>query len=154
MWAMNLRSKIIQRVNTTDSAKCPTNALWIRAFPVTKKWRSLLHVNSTGIVTLCTFSSSRPHNVRNNVWRDARTFSTAIVRVQCLPVGPQPRFCTLRLCGVVSGHSAVHFFNIATSKSAPNLGHFVHFDLELRFAPQRGALFHLSSRQVAPRPPL
>ena len=63
MWAMNLRSKIIQRVNTADSAKCPTNALWIRAFPVTLKWRSLLHVNSTGIVTLCTFSSSLPPHV-------------------------------------------------------------------------------------------
>ena len=112
------------------------------------------HRYSYPMYLLLLASSSRPHNVRNNVRRDARTFSTAIVRVQCLPVGPQPRFCTSPLSFVVSGHSAVHPFNIATSKSAPNLRHFVHFDLELRFAPQRGALFHLSSRQVAPRPPL
>ena len=31
---------------------------------------------------------------------------------------------------------------------------FVHFDLEMCFAPQRRALFHLSSGQLAPHPPL
>ena len=43
-----------------------------------------------------------------------------------------------------SRHNGVHFFDISTSKS----GHvvcFVHFDLEMCFAPQRGALFrHLN----------
>ena len=40
-----------------------------------------------------------------------------------------------------SRHNGVHFFDISTSKSGPNLVCFVHFDLEMCFAPQRRALF-------------
>ena len=41
----------------------------------------------------------------------------------------------------------MHFFNISTSKSGPRLRCFVHFDLEMCFAPQRRALFqHLDSK--------
>ena len=40
-----------------------------------------------------------------------------------------------------SRHNGVHFFDIITSKSGPNLVCFVHFDLEMCFAPQRRALF-------------
>ena len=40
-----------------------------------------------------------------------------------------------------SRHNGVHFFNIATSKSGPTMVCFVHFDLEMCFAPQRRALF-------------
>ena len=40
-----------------------------------------------------------------------------------------------------SRHSGAHFFNIRTSKSGANLRCFVHFDLEMCFAPQRRALF-------------
>ena len=44
-----------------------------------------------------------------------------------------------------SRHTCVHFFNISTSKSAPDLVCFVHFDFEMCFAPQRRALFqHLN----------
>ena len=44
-----------------------------------------------------------------------------------------------------SHHNGVHFFDIATSKSRPTLRCFVHFDLEMCFAPQRRALFqHLN----------
>ena len=53
-----------------------------------------------------------------------------------------------------SRHNGVHFFDIATSKSGPILRCFVHFDLEMCFAPQRRAIFHLSSGQLAPHPPL
>ena len=45
-------------------------------------------------------------------------------------------------------------FDIATSKSAPKLRCFVHFDLEMCFAPQRRATFYLSSHYMAPHPPL
>ena len=40
--------------------------------------------------------------------------------------------------------NGVHFFDIATSKSGPKLRCFVHFDLEMCFAPQRRALFSTS----------
>ena len=36
-----------------------------------------------------------------------------------------------------SRHNGVHFFDASTSKSAPKLTCFVHFDLEMCFAPQR-----------------
>ena len=44
-----------------------------------------------------------------------------------------------------SCHNGVHFFDIATSKSGPELRCFLHFDLQMCFAPQRRALFwHLN----------
>ena len=53
-----------------------------------------------------------------------------------------------------SRHNGVHFFDISTSKSGPDMVCFVHFDLKMCFAPQRRAIFHLSSAQLAPHPPL
>ena len=58
-------------------------------------------------------------------------------------------------CGVLyiltskcaSRHNGVHFFDIATSKSGPNLVCFVHFDFEMCFAPQRRALFRHRNSQ-------
>ena len=42
-----------------------------------------------------------------------------------------------------SRHNGAHFLNISTSKRVPRLMCFVHFDLEMCFAPQRRAIFHL-----------
>ena len=50
-------------------------------------------------------------------------------------------FCTFWLETCASRHNGVHFFDIATSKSGPTLVCFVHFDLEMCFAPQRRAHF-------------
>ena len=47
-------------------------------------------------------------------------------------------------------HNGAHFFDISTSKSAHNLVCFVHFDLEMCFAPQRRALFrHLNVQKCS-----
>ena len=51
------------------------------------------------------------------------------------------QFLTLLTWKCASRHNGVHFFNISTSKSGPELRCFVHFDLEMCFAPQRRALF-------------
>ena len=68
--------------------------------------------------TACTFSTSEPPKV-------ARTCSVLyILTSKC-----------------ASRHNGVHFFDISTSKSRPTLRCFVHFDLEMCFAPQRRALF-------------
>ena len=48
---------------------------------------------------------------------------------------------TLLTWKCASRHNGVHFFNISTSKSGPKLRCFVHFDLEMCFAPQRRTLF-------------
>ena len=53
-----------------------------------------------------------------------------------------------------SRHNGVHFFDISTAKSGSHLACFAHFDLQMCFAPQRRAIFHLSSGQLAPHPPL
>ena len=53
-----------------------------------------------------------------------------------------------------SRQNGVHFFDISIPKSAPKLSCFVRFDFETCFALQRRALFHLSSGQMAPHPPL
>ena len=49
-----------------------------------------------------------------------------------------------------SRHNGVHFFDIATSKSGPTMVCFVHFDLEMCFAPQRRALFNISTAKSGP----
>ena len=77
--------------------------------------------------TACTFSTSEPPKV---------------VRPWCV-------LCILTL-KCASRHNGVHFFDILTSKSGPRMVCFVHFHFEMCFAPQRRALFHLSSGQLAP----
>jgi len=47
-------------------------------------------------------------------------------------------------------HNGLHFFD---TTGAPTLVCFVHFDLDMCFAPQRRATFHLSSGQMAPHSP-
>ena len=55
------------------------------------------------------------------------------------------QFLTLLTSKCASRHNGVHFFDISTSKNGPRLVCFVHFDLEMCFAPQRRALFrHLN----------
>ena len=51
-----------------------------------------------------------------------------------------------------SRHNGVHFLDISTAKSGPHLVCFVHFDLEVCFAPQRRAIFHLSSVPASSAP--
>ena len=72
--------------------------------------------------TACTFSTSEPPKV---------------VRSWCV------LYIFTSKCA--SRHNGVHFCDISTSKSGPNVVCFVHFDLEMCFAPQRRALFrHLN----------
>ena len=51
-----------------------------------------------------------------------------------------------------SRHNGVHFFDISTSKSAPTMVCFVHFDFEMCFAPQRRALFRHRNFQKVSEP--
>ena len=134
-----------------------------------QKWSetaSFLHFwlgNVLRATTACTFSISwLPKVVRTwcvlyifwlgNVLRatTACTFSTS----QLPKVVRDRQFFTLLTWKCASRHNGVHFFDISTSKSGPNLVCFGHFDLEMCFAPQRRAIFHLSSGQLAPHPPL
>ena len=62
------------------------------------------------------------------------------------------RWCVLYILTskCASRHNGVQFFDISTAKSGPNVVCFLHFDFEMCFAPQRRAIFHLSS---GPHPP-
>ena len=66
------------------------------------------------------------------------------------------KWCALYILSwkCASRHNGMHIFNISTSKSGPKMVCFVHFDLEMCFAPQRHATFYFSSSQMAPHPPL
>ena len=52
-----------------------------------------------------------------------------------------PQFFNILTYTCASRHSGVQFFPIATSKMAPRMRCFVHFDLQMCFAPQRCAIF-------------
>ena len=67
----------------------------------------------------------------------ASTFSTS----QPPKVVRTPGVLYILTSKCASRHNGVHFFDISTSKSGPTLRCFVHFDLEMCFAPQRRALF-------------
>ena len=80
----------------------------------------------------------------------ACTFSTS----QLLKVLPSWGALYILTSKCASRHNGVHFFDISTSKSAPNPSGFYTFDFEMCFAPQRRAIFHLSSGHLALHPPL
>ena len=65
------------------------------------------------------------------------TFSTS----QLPKVVPTWFFLYILTWKCASHHNGMHFFDISTSKSGPNVVCFVHFDLEMCFAPQRRAIF-------------
>ena len=96
-------------------------------------------------------------------WSDAEVFCTFWLR-NVLRATTACTFSTSQLPKVIrtwcvlyiltwkcaSRHNGVHFFDISTSKSAPSTRCFVRFDLQMCFAPQRSAIFHLLSGQLAP----
>ena len=64
--------------------------------------------------------------------------------------------CAFSLRNVLRATTACAFSTSQLPKvvSGPELRCFLHFVLEMCFAPQRRAIFHLSSGQLAPYPPL
>ena len=123
-----------------------------------QKWRE--HVvfctfwlrNVLRATTACTFSTSQLPKVGagvfctfwlRNVLRATTTwtFSTA----QLLKVLRSWGVLYILTSKCASRHNDVDFFNSTTPKSAPKLRCFVHFDLEMCFAPHWRAIFHLSS---------
>ena len=93
-----------------------------------RKPRSVNYAPSTMLraTTACTFSTSQLPKV---------------VRTWCV------LYMLTSKCA--SRHNGVHFFDISTAKSGPDLVCFVHFDFEMCFAPQRHAIVHLSSAALA-----
>ena len=83
--------------------------------------------------------------------RTACTFSTSNFQKWS---GPGVFTCILT-SKCASRHNGVHFFDISTVQKWSEHVVFCSFlDLQMCFAPQRRAIFHLSSGQMAPHPPL
>ena len=61
-------------------------------------------------------------------------------------------FLTFSLANMLLATAGVQFLNIVTSKMAPPPWCFPHFDLQICFAPQRRAIFHLSARTATSAP--
>ena len=72
---------------------------------------------------------------------------TTSERPKCLR---DPQFLTLLTSKCASRHNAVHFFDISTSKTAPNPSVFNTFYFQMCFAPQRRALFQHLNFQSGP----
>ena len=76
----------------------------------------------------------------------ACTFSTS----ELLKVVRTPSAFNILTSKCASRHNGVHFFDIPTSKSGPELVCFAHFHLEMCFAPQLRALFrHLNFQKCS-----
>ena len=103
--------------------------------------------------TACTFSTSQlPKVVRTPgvlyilTWKCAsRHNGVHFFDVSTSKVVRTPSVLYILTWKCASRHNGVHFFDVSTSKSGPTMVCFVHFDLEMCFAPQRRALFrHLN----------
>ena len=101
----------------------------------------------------CTFSTSklpkllRTRGISNSLTskRASCTFATAQL----------PKFHTWgNFSTLIFAPQLRALFNISTSKSAPNLGCFLHFGFKMFFAPQSLSIFDLLSDQMAPHLPL
>ena len=112
--------------------------------------------------TACTFSTSQlPKVLRDRQFLTLFTSKCAsrhnavhLFDIATSKSGPNLGVFNILTSKCASRHNGVHFFDISTSKSAPRPRCFVHFHFEMCFAPQRRAIFHLSSGQLAPHPPL
>ena len=128
--------------------KCPTPAIVFGNATKTLMFCSLL----TRCAIPCACHAKRHLNVQK--WREHVVFFTVWHR-NVLRATTACTFSTSQLPKVVrtccalciltwkraSRHNGVHFFDISTSKSGPNMRCFVHFDFEMCFAPQRRALY-------------
>ena len=75
-------------------------------------------------------------------WKGAQSPATATqTDIWTSKSAPYPQFFALLTSKCASRHNGVHFFDTSTSKSAPKLTCFVHFDFKMCFAPQRRTLF-------------
>ena len=89
-----------------------------------------------------------------NIWlRNVLRAATACTHLNFQKWSEPISFLHFWLRKVLRATTACTFRHIWTSKSAPNMRCFVHFDFEMCFALQRRAIFHLSSGRLAPHPP-
>ena len=93
---------------------------------------------------LSTYPLSDPNSLLENPRQDPPPKRNQDVRTWCV--------LHISTSKCASRHNGVHFFDISTSKSGPNMVCFAHFDFEMCFAPQRRALFRHLNFQKSSEP--
>ena len=121
------------------TSKCASRHNDVRFFDI---WTSKSGAN---MLVFCTFWLG-------NVLRATTTCTFSTSELPKVVRTPSVLYILTSKCA--SRHNSVHFFDIATSKSGPNPWCFVHFDLEMCFAPQRLHFFDISTSKSGPRPPV
>ena len=127
--------KMVRTPSALDilTSKCASRHNGVRFFDI---WTSKSGANMWCFDVFCAFWLG-------NVLRATMTCTFSTSRLPKVVRTPGALYILTWKCA--SRHNSVHFFDIATSKSGPNPWCFVHFDLEMCFAPQRRALFwHLN----------
>ena len=127
---------------------CPTPAIVLGNATKTLTFCSLL----TRCKIPCAWHAKRHPNVQKcsepvsflHFWlRNVLGSTTVCTFSTCqLPRVLRDRQCSMLLTfKCASRHNGMHFFDMSTSKSGPNIVCFSYFDLEMCFVPQRRALF-------------
>ena len=160
---LRLPRKMMENASLQILCKCPTPAIVFGN--ATKSYKTVKFYSLLRRCTIpCACHAKRHLNLQK--WRMNVVFCTFWLR-NVLRTTTVRTFWTSQLLKVVRGwcalciltstcasrHNGVHFFDISTSKSGPMLVCFKKIDFEMCFAPQRHAIFHPSSGQMAPHPP-
>ena len=128
-------------------------------------WKCYKTFTFWSLLTRCTIPLRLPRETTSEPPKVARTCGVLyILTSKCASRHNGVHFSTSQLPKVVrtpsvlyiltwkraSRHNGVHFFDISTAKNGPNVVCFVHFDLEMCFAPQQRALFrHLNFQKCS-----
>ena len=140
----------LPRQMTLDVAKCHALPHKVqsqrgnRPCPAVSDWRNLSFGHLAGAFEadfLVMFTFDKVHNPLR-LPRETTSEPPKVVRT--------PGVFNTLTSKCASRHNGVHFFDISTSKSGPDLVCFVHFDFEMCFAPQRRALFRRLNFQICP----
>ena len=125
-------------------------------------WKCYKTLTFWSLLTRCTIPLRLPRETTSEPPRMVRTWCALYIFTSKCASAPQRRctfstpeppkvvrqWCVLYILTskCASHHNGVHFFDISTSKSGPRIAWFVHFDLEMRFAPLRhnGVQFFIS----------
>ena len=120
--------------------KCPTPAIVIYIITLC----IIYFINTILFILYCIY---------NHFWQGAQSLEPATrTDIWTSKSAPTPYGFNILNSKCASCHNGVHFFDISTSKSGPELVCFLHFDFDMCFAPQRRALFrHLHFQECSDR---
>ena len=138
IWCSKMQSLLISPMNMCLALRLPCKMHPCRSSSNVSRLPSFLEMRQNPHVLL-------PFDKVHNPWRLPRNTTSDRPKIFLTR-----QFFTLLTSKCALRHNGVHFSDISTSKSAPNLVCFVHFHFKICFAPQRRALFrHLNFKKCS-----